>query len=240
MKRTTAWGVVLATIVYFGSVGPILAQSKVIERAIAGGVEAKTIVALLLLPLLATLVSVMHYMLGVSGYGIFVPTMIAVALSATGIAGGLILFGAILTISILSNLILRKLKLHFWPARALGLVLISMGVFGLMVVSTGLKMVDISNISIFPVLFMILLAEEFTRTQLVKSKKEAIKLTLGTLGLAILGSVAMEWQGVAGVVLRYPWAVIVVTVVVNLMVGNYTGIRLTEIKRFKKAIRKKG
>jgi hypothetical protein len=195
---------------------------------------------LLLLPLLATLVSVMHYILGVSGYGIFVPTMIAVALSATGIAGGLVLFGAILMISILSNLILKRLKLHFWPVRALGLVLISVGVFGLMVISTGLKMVDISNISIFPVLFMILLAEEFTRTQLVKSKKEAIKLTLGTLGLAILGAVLMGWQGVAEVVLRYPEAIIVVTVVINLIVGNYTGIRLTEIKRFKKAIRKKG
>jgi len=229
----------LFLVLYFWSVSPILAQSKVIERAITNGVEAKTIVMLLLLPLLATLVSVMHYILGVSGYGIFVPTMIAVALSATGIAGGLILFGAILMISILSNLILKRLKLHFWPVRALGLVFISVGVFGLMVISTGLKMVDISNISIFPVLFMILLAEEFTRTQLVKSKKEAIKLTLGTLGLAILGAVLMGWQGVAEVVLRYPEAIIVVTVVINLMVGNYTGIRLMEIKRFRKAIRKK-
>ena len=229
----------LFLVLYFWSVSPILAQSKVIERAITNGVEAKTIVMLLLLPLLATLVSVMHYILGVSGYGIFVPTMIAVALSATGIAGGLILFGAILMISILSNLILKRLKLHFWPVRALGMVFISVGVFGLMVISTGLKMVDISNISIFPVLFMILLAEEFTRTQLVKSKKEAIKLTLGTLGLAILGAVLMGWQGVAEVVLRYPEAIIVVTVVINLMVGNYTGIRLTEIKRFRKAIRKK-
>jgi len=238
MKKT-ALIIFLFWLGFLGSVGPVLAQSKVIERAIANGVEAKTIVMLLLLPLLATLVSVMHYILGVSGYGIFVPTMIAVALSATGIAGGLVLFGAILMISILSNLILKRLKLHFWPVRALGLVLISVGVFGLMVISTGLKMVDISNISIFPVLFMILLAEEFTRTQLVKSKKEAIKLTLGTLGLAILGAVLMGWQGVAEVVLRYPEAIIVVTVVINLIVGNYTGIRLTEIKRFKKAIRKK-
>jgi len=54
-----------------------------------------------------------------------------------------------------------------------------------------------------------------------------------------LGAVLMGWQGVAEVVLRYPEAIIVVTVVINLMVGNYTGIRLMEIKRFRKAIRKK-
>lgn len=229
----------LFLLTFFGSAGNVFAQSKVIDRAIASGVEAKTIVMLLLLPLLATLVSVMHYVLGVSGYGIFVPTMIAVALSATGIAGGLVLFGAILTISILSNFLLKKLKLHFWPARALGLVLISTGVFWLMAGSVKLKMVDISNISIFPVLFMILLAEEFTRTQLTKSKKEAINLTVGTLGLAVLGSVAMEWREVQKVVLTYPVVIIIVTVIINLVVGNYTGIRLSEIKRFRKAIRKK-
>ena len=104
--------------------------------------------------------------------------------------------------------------------------------------SVKLKMVDISNISIFPVLFMILLAEEFTRTQLTKSKK-AINLTVGTLGLAVLGSVAMEWREVQKVVLTYPVVIIIVTVIINLVVGNYTGIRLSEIKRFRKAIRKK-
>ena len=128
---------------------------KAEELAVERGVPANTIVLLLLLPLIATLVSVLHYVLGLSGYGIFMPTMIAVAFLATGILGGLVLFALILAISILSSLILKRFRLHFWPARSIGLMLISVGTFGLMVLATYVKVLNVSNISIFPILFMI-------------------------------------------------------------------------------------
>ena len=60
--------------------------------------------------------------------------------------------------------------------------------------SVKLKMVDISNISIFPVLFMILLAEEFTRTQLTKSKR-SYKSDGGDFGF---GSIGIGGNGVEG------------------------------------------
>jgi len=102
-----------------------------------------------------------------------------------------------------------------------------------------LKIVDIKNMSIYPVLFMILLSEEFVRTQLAKSKKEAVSLTFGTLILAIFGAIVLKTNGVQHLVLSYPELTILIVVVVNILVGNYKGIRLTEIKRFKNAIRKK-
>lgn len=210
-----------------------------INWAARRGVSTNTLVLLLLLPLVATLVSFLHYVVGLSGYGIFMPTMIAVAFLATGIFGGLILFSLILLISLVSNMVLRKFKLHFWPARSISLLFISIGTFILMVVSSFVSWIDISKISIFPILFMILLTEEFTRTQLVKSKKEAKKLTIGTMVLAITGAVTMNFSVVQEVVLRYPDAVIVVVLVINLLVGNYTGIRWSEIGRFKKGIRNK-
>jgi uncharacterized membrane protein YfcA len=205
--------------------------------AVERGVSTNIIVLLLLLPLTATLVSFLHYVVGLSGYGIFMPTMIAVAFLATGVFGGLLLFAMILVISLLSNAILRKLKLHFWPARAISLLFISIGTFLLMVGSSFVQLIDISQISIFPILFIILLAEEFTRTQLVKSKNEAKNLMLGTMILAIVGAVVMNFAWVQAIVLRYPDLVVVLVLVTNLLVGNYTGIRLSEIKRFKKAIR---
>ncbi len=210
-----------------------------INWAVNKGVSTNTMVLLLLLPLIATLVSFLHYVVGLSGYGIFMPTMIAVAFLATGIFGGLILFSLILLISLVSNMILRKFKLHFWPARSISLVFISIGTFVLMVLSSFVSWIDISKISIFPILFMVLLTEEFTRTQLAKSKKEAKKLTIGTMVLAITGAGVMNFSAVQEAVLRYPDAVILIVLVINLLVGNYTGIRLSEIGRFKKAIRER-
>jgi hypothetical protein len=209
-------------------------ENLVVER----GVSQETIALLLLLPLVATLVSVFHYVLGWSGYGIFMPTMIAVSLLATGISGGLFLFGVILLVSLLCNKILKKFKLHFWPARSINLMFISITVFVLMAVSSYLNLFDVRRITIFPVLFMILLVEEFVRTQLVRSRTEANKLTLGTLFLAILGAVVMSFGQIKEWVFLNPDLTILLVIVINIVVGNYKGIRLTEIKRFKKAIRK--
>jgi hypothetical protein len=212
---------------------------RVIEKVVVErGVDQETITLLLLLPLVATLVSVFHYMLGWSGYGIFMPTMIAVTLLATGVSGGLFLFGVILSVSLFCNKILKKFKLHFWPARSINLMFISITVFIFLAISSYLNLFDIKRITIFPVLFMILLVEEFVRTQLVKSRNEANKLILGTLFLAILGTVMMGFTPINNWVFLNPDLTILLVVVINIMVGNYKGIRLTEIKRFKKAIRK--
>jgi hypothetical protein len=209
------------------------------EWATKRGVSTNTIVLLLLLPLVATLVSFLHYVVGVTGYGIFMPTMIAVTFLATGIFGGLLLFAMILLISICSNLILKKFKIHFWPARAISLLFMSLGTLGLMILSSFVNIINISDISIFPILFMIILAEESVRTQLVKSKKEARNLMAGTLILAIIGAATMNFGWIQKMVLDNPEWVIIIVLVINLVVGNYTGMRLTEIQRFKKAIRDK-
>ena len=211
----------------------------VIRLAIERGVSTNTVVLLLLLPIIATLVSFLHYVVGLVGYGIFMPTMIAVVFLATGFFGGLLLFALILLISLTGNMILKKLKIHFWPARAINLMFISVAVFGLMLLTSFVKFIDISEISIFPILFMILLAEEFTRTQLVKSKSEAKSLVVGTLVVAITGAVIMNFNVAQNLVLKYPELVILIVLVANLLIGSYSGIRLTEIKRFKGAIRDK-
>lgn len=210
-----------------------------ISKAVERGVSTNTIVLLLLLPLVATVVSFLHYVVGFSGYGIFMPTMIAVAFLATGIFGGLLLFALVLMISLLGNMILKKFKIHFWPARAINLMFISIAVFGLMLLSSYINIVDISEISIFPILFMILLTEEFVRTQLVKSKKEAKNLMIGTIVLAVTGTLIMNFNSIQNLVLRNPEVVILVVLISNLIIGNYSGMRLTEIKRFKSAIRSK-
>jgi hypothetical protein len=210
-----------------------------VDTATEKGVPQNTIVLLLLLPLIATLVSVLHYVIGLSGYGIFMPTMIAVAFLATGVVSGLVLFGMILAISLLSNLILKRYKLHFWPSRSINLMFISLATFGLMVLSTYVPILDLSKVSIFPMLFMILLSEEFVRTQLAKSKSEAKKLMLGTLVLAMLGAGVMSIKQVQGMILAYPGWSLLAGLIVNIIVGNYSGIRLSEISRFKKAIRNK-
>jgi len=210
---------------------------KIVRLAIDRGAPANTIVLLLLLPLVATFISFLHYVFGLSGYGIFMPTMIAIAFLATGVFGGLLLFALILLVSMLCRVGLKKLRLHFLASRTINLLFISLTTFALMMITSYADLINISQMSIFPVLFMILLAEEFVRTQLLKSRNEAKKLMLGTLVLASMGAGVMSIRGFQEMVLLNPDMVILLVLVTNLLVGNYRGMRLSEIGRFKKAIR---
>ena len=207
------------------------------KLAISRGVSENTVVLLLLLPLLATLISVLHYVFGFSGYGIFIPSMMAVVFLATGLLGGLLLFALILIISLASNAILKRYRLHFWPSRAINLLFISLGTLGLVLGLSYVPELELNKISIFPILFMVLLSEEFVRTQLAKSRSEAKKLTVGTLILAGVGAGMMSIKYVQSTILVFPELYLLLGLVVNFVVGNYTGIRLSEISRFKKAIR---
>lgn len=210
---------------------------KGIRWAVSRGVPASTIVLVFLLPLIATVVSILHYVVGLTGYGIFTPTMMAVTFLSTGIVGGLVLFLVILGMSLLGRMLTSKLKIHYWPSRSINLLFICIVIALLMFASSYLTFLDISQISIFPILFMIMLAEDFVRTQLAKSKKEAKKLTIGTILLSIVGAVVMNISFVQEKVLLYPEITILMVLLVNLWVGKYKGIRLSEFKRFKKAIR---
>jgi len=60
---------------------------------------------------------------------------------------------------------------------------------------------------------------------------------LGTLVLASMGAGVMGIRGFQEMVLLNPDMVILLVLVLNLLVGNYKGMRLSEIGRFKKAIR---
>ncbi|HRT40086.1 MAG TPA: 7TM domain-containing protein [Candidatus Woesebacteria bacterium] len=191
---------------------------------------------LILLPVVATLVSFLHYFIGLTGYGIFMPTMMAVTFLSMGVLEGLVLFGLILVISLVSNAILKKFRLHFWPARAINLAFIGIGVSSLSDWVYRQYSLNLSNI--YGVMIMILLVEEFVHTQLVKSKGEAKRLILGTLVLAIIGAEVMSIAGIQNWVLAHPYLTILLIVIANIIIGNYRGMRLIEIGRFGKAIRR--
>jgi len=244
MKRTAYFLTSLLTL-FWGFAKPTLALDswngfnsvKILkEYAVLQGINANTIAMLLLLPVIATLVSFLHYYVGLTGYGIFMPTMIAVIFLSTGVFGGITLFALILGISLISNAVLKKFKLHFWPARAINLVFIGIGVVLVWALASKYFKTDLSNI--YAIMIMILLVEEFVRTQLIKSKNEAWSLTFGTLLLASLGAGMMNISIIQSWVLSNPDITVLSIIIANIVIGSYRGIRLTEIGRFAKAIRK--
>src|SRR4030042_2103368 len=160
----------------------------IVAQAVASGVSEKTIILFLLLPLVASLVATTRHLICCRGFGIFIPTALALAFYSTGIGAGLLVFLAILLTASLARRLLRKLRIHYLPRMALLLWFVSLAILLLIFVSPFLGLGQLTTISIFPILILILSVEEFIAVQMGKSLREATRLTLETVIIALIGS----------------------------------------------------
>jgi len=208
-----------------------------IRAAIARGVATNTIVLILLLPLVGTIVSALYYLVGLTGFGISFPTMIAVSFLATGIPGGLVLSGVILLSTLLVRKALRGIKIHLRARRTIALWAVCLVTFAFLAIAPSLQLLDLSKISIFPILFLILLSEEFVRFQAGRSRKKAISLTISTLLISIAGAALMNWSRFQELVLLNPEISMLAILVIGFLIGRYTGFRLLEYQRFKAVLK---
>jgi len=222
-----------------GSVWPFNPMKYAIRSSVESGIPVNMIVLLLLLPLVATTIAATRHLIGLRGFGIFLPAALSVVFIATGPIVGIALFFLIITISWFVKFILKKLKikLQYLPKAALLLWAVSLGVLGLMFLSPIYKIPGIENVSIFPILLLTLLAEDFTRIQLGKSFKTAFSLTLETMILALLSYFVLTLQSVREYALLNPEKTLVFIGLVDYILGKYVGLRVLEIWRFKKLIK---
>ena len=221
--------------------GPIWPTNPIkyaIRSAVSAGVPPNTIVLLLLLPVIAAIIAGARHLVGIRGFGIFLPAALAVTFVATGPIVGIGMFLVIVTVSTTARIILRKtkIKLQYLPRMALILLFVVMGVLGVLFTAPFLRRPDLANVSIFPVLILVLLAEDFSRVQLGKSVNTAIGLTTETLILALVSYVFLTSKQVQEFALLNPEILILIVFVFNFFMGKYIGLRLREFWRFRKLI----
>jgi len=209
-----------------------------IRASVAAGVPANTIVLLLLLPIVAFVIAFTRNVVGIRGFGIFLPAALSVVFVATGPIVGIGLFLVIVVVSTATRMILRrlKIKLQYLPRMAFILWAVVLGVLGILFLVPILRFSDLANVSIFAVLFLVLLAEDFTRVQLGKSVKTALNLTFETLILSLISFLFLTFQPLQKYVLLNPEVSLLVVAVADLLLGRYTGLRVMEFYRFRKLI----
>lgn len=218
---------------------PLLNPLKhAIRSAVAVGVPPNTIVLLLMLPAVAAIIAGARHLVGIRGFGIFLPAALSVVFLATGPVAGIGLFLVIVAVSTLARITLRKskIKLQYLPRMALMLLFVVLGVLMVLFAAPVLRHPDITNVSIFPVLILVLLAEEFTKVQLGKSAKTAINLTTETLILALVSFIFITLEVVQHYALRNPEIFLLIVALVDILLGKFVGLRFIELWRFRKLI----
>ena len=207
------------------------------RQAVARGVSANTIVLVLLFPLVALMIASARHLLGLTGFGIFVPAMLSVAFVATGIRVGMVLFVVIWLLATIARRLTKRLKMQYLPRMALLMWFVSIGVLAVLLGAVNLEFGELSAVSIFPILILMLLSENFIEVQTGKSKREAFQVTTQTILMAIGAAVILKLDLVQKLVLLNPEVYLLVVAITNIYVGKYVGLRLLERVKFKSLLK---
>lgn len=218
--------------------GPVwLSPLKVgIKNAVSRGVSVNTIVLLLLFPLIAALVAFSRQVVGLNGFGIFIPALVSVAFLSTGVLAGLVLFLAIVLAAVSMRFVIRKVKLPYLPRMAVLIWAVVMVVLGLLLISPNLGLDRLVGLGIYPVLLFIMLAESNVEAQITRTWQTAALMTAETIGIAIVASLLMGTVSVQEWVLLHPEISVLLILAADWVIGSYKGLRLLEVWRFKKII----
>lgn len=212
-------------------------MSFITQYMINQGVPQETVILLLMLPIVATVIAFARQIIGIKGFGIYTPLIIAFAFLATGLKYGLALFMTILLVGTLIRLLVKRMRLLYLPRMAIVLTSVALAILLLFLEGAYSGRRGLITASIFAVLIMVTLVEKFIASQIERGARGAIILTSETLFLSIICYWIVSWLWLQNLVLLYPLWTILGAMAINIFLGKWTGLRLLEYFRFRQVIK---
>lgn len=187
---------------------------------------------LVLIPLGAFVVVLMRNVVGVPTLGTFMPVLIALALLEIPLGRGLVMFSVLIGVGLWFRFLLSRLNLLVVPRVAACVVIVTLLMMVMSVVSHRLGFGGGVQITLFP---MIILAWTIERMSLIWEEEGRISALTQVGGSMLVAVIAFLFMNIGQV--RY-WAfyfpeLLLVLLAGILMLGRYTGYRLSELVRFK-------
>ncbi|TSC93624.1 MAG: hypothetical protein CEN91_185, partial [Candidatus Berkelbacteria bacterium Licking1014_85] len=184
-----------------------------------------------------TLIAIFRQVIGIKAFGIYTPLIVTLAFLASGkLIYGIILFAIAIILGMLLRVLLRPLRMLYLPRLAIMITLISLIVFGLLVLGNWIGLPALSNLSVLPIIIMIALMEKFIAVSIEKGNRTAIILSLETVIISVICYYVIIWQWLINILILYPYLVLF-TLPINFLLGKWTGLRISEYLRFRKLIK---
>jgi hypothetical protein len=210
-----------------------------ITLAAANGVPLDTLVLVLILPIIVTMIAFFRQVIGIKAFGIYTPAIITFAFLATNeIKYGITIFVTVILVGTVTRYLLKKARLLYLPRVAIMITIVGFSILFLLFIGGTWNRTGLASVSIFPILIMITLVEKFIAVQIEKGNRAAIILSLETLFISIIGYYIASWPQLIKMILSYPWLSLL-TIPINIFLGKWTGLRLSEYFRFRQIIKPK-
>ncbi|MDX1971539.1 MAG: 7TM domain-containing protein [Candidatus Sumerlaeia bacterium] len=195
-------------------------------------VSLDLIMIILLIPVGATVVAFFRNVIGVVPFGTFMPALVAVSFRETGFLFGAIMFTTVLLVATGVNLLLVKLRLLHIPRLTIIITVVVLSILGVSVFCIRMGIAQGAAVSLFPMAILSLTSERFTQTIMVDGLKEAAKRLLVTFVVSSACYLVIGISALQMLVVAYP-ELLLVNIAINLVLGSWTGMRLSELGRFK-------
>lgn len=187
---------------------------------------------LLMVPLGALIVVLMRTFVGISTFGTFMPVLIALAFRETQLLWGIALFTLIVSLGLMLRFYLERLMLLLVP-RLTAILIIVVGLMLIIsLVTNKLGVERTLSVALFPMVILAMTIERMSITWEENGAREAILHGLGSLLIASLSYLVMKQPDLVHLMFVFPELLLVV-LGLSLLMGRYTGYRLSELRRFR-------
>lgn len=186
---------------------------------------------LLLLPIGALVVVFMRIIVGLNTSGTFMPVLIALAFLQTSLLPGLISFVTIVALGLLLRGYLSRLNLLLVARIATLVVLVVFLIAILSLLGYELGFDTGMTITVFPMIIIAWTIERMSILWEEEGPSEVLRQGGGSLLVAVIAYLLMRWELVRYLSFNFP-ELHLVSLALIMLLGQYTGYRLSELRRF--------
>jgi len=200
-------------------------------RAVRAQVPLQALNLILVLPVIAAIIVIVRTLIGVETFGTFSPVIVSLSFLTTGLQWGAAIFAVIVGVGAVVRALLQRVRLQLVARLAILISIVAGIMAGLTVLGASFGIGALMNVSIFPMVIMANVIENFATSQAELGTREAIRLAVNTLALSALCYLVVEVTGLQSLLLAFP-ELLITALVVDVVLGKWRGLRLLEYRRF--------
>jgi len=209
-------------------------ELKLVEYSMFGlPVQTQSVYrSLLVIPVGILLLVILRNVVGVKTFGTFMPVLIAIAFRQTQLIWGILFFALVVGVGLSVRFYMEQLKLLLVPRLAAVVVVVVITLAAISILSHKLGFDRGLSIGLFPIIILAMTIERMSIVWEERGALESIQQAIGSLVVGALCYLLMKVAIVEHLVFVFPELLLVLLALI-LLLGRYSGYRLTELRRFR-------
>lgn len=194
---------------------------------------------LLLLPIGTLVTALFRNVVGIQTFGTFTPALLALTFIHADWHTGAAVLAVVVLLGLLGRRLLEGMKLLMVPRLSIILTLVVLAMALTVSAMDHFRLTPSARAVLLPMVILTMLIERFHISSEEDGTHAALKLLAGTGVVSVCCFLVLRWAPLGRLVLSFPEALLVIAAAL-ILIGRYSGYRLSELWRFRDLARGKG